>query len=189
MDWNLRYNNNDTPWDRGESTPELRELLKTFPELWTNKRVLVPGCGRAYDAEEIAKVADFVVAADVSEIAIREARERFSAENVEWLVADFFKELERDGEFDIIFEHTFFCAIPPEMREAYAEKMGRLLKPDGLLIGLFYLDDEDEFTGPPWPTRTYDIERYFAERFERVPLEKTISFRPEKTPCVWRRTK
>ncbi|KMT15571.1 hypothetical protein BVRB_3g059210 isoform B [Beta vulgaris subsp. vulgaris] len=59
--------------------------------------------------------------------------------------------------FDLIFDYTFFCAIEPKMRSAWATRMGDLLKPDGELITLMFpIDDHDG--GPPYKTSVVDYE-------------------------------
>lgn len=40
--------------------------------------------------------------------------------------------------FDIIWDYTFLCAMPPEFREKWAKNMRRLIAPDGELVTLIY---------------------------------------------------
>lgn len=59
---------------------------------------------------------------------------------------DFFKHI---GQYDLIIEQTFFCALDPSLRMDYINKMNSLLKDNGKLVGLlfdFRLTDE----GPPF---------------------------------------
>ena len=51
------------------------------------------------------------------------------------ILGDFF---EVDDAFDLIIEQTFFCALNPNLRENYAQKMHQLLKVKGTLAGLFF---------------------------------------------------
>ena len=48
MDWNLRYEEGDTPWDKGGAHPVLADMLSRRP---FSGRVLVPGCGRGHEDE------------------------------------------------------------------------------------------------------------------------------------------
>ncbi len=82
------------------------------------------------------------------------------------VVADFF---EYEGEFDVVMEQTFFCALPPAKREAYVEKMHELIVAGGTLAGLLFDIPLDQ--GPPFGG---DIERYhglFSKHFEIKTME------------------
>ena len=49
-DWEKRYTEKDTPWDKGEPAPGLVDWLKS-QNLDPDIRVLVPGCGCGHDAQ------------------------------------------------------------------------------------------------------------------------------------------
>ena len=55
-----------------------------------------------------------------------------------------------DQTFDFIFDYTFFCAIPPELRPKWGEQMGKLIaSPNGKLLTLmfpYHHDDEEDAT-------------------------------------------
>lgn len=52
--------------------------------------------------------------------------------------------------FDVIFDYTFLCALPPELRPQWAKRMSELLSPHGRLICLeFPLDKAPSSGGPP----------------------------------------
>ncbi|KAJ0036081.1 hypothetical protein Pint_25486 [Pistacia integerrima] len=59
--------------------------------------------------------------------------------------------------FDLIFDYTFFCAIEPEMRSAWAQKISDFLKPDGELITLMF-PISDHVGGPPYKVSVSDYE-------------------------------
>jgi len=54
---------------------------------------------------------------------------------IQVLLGDFFN---HKGEYDLIIEQTFFCALPPTMRQKYVWKMHELLAKDGILAGLLF---------------------------------------------------
>lgn len=54
-----------------------------------------------------------------------------------FLVADAL-EFEAHQEFDLIWDHTFFCAIQPGDRPRWGEQAGRLLKPSGHYAALVF---------------------------------------------------
>lgn len=159
--WNGRYLEGETGWDVGyPSTP-----LKTYIDQLSNKelRILIPGCGSAYEAEYLWKngfrntfVIDFAP----------EALKRFSERVPEFpkaqlIQGDFF---EHEGKYDLVMEQTFFCAISPKLRSKYAESTAKMLKTGGKLAGLLFNDglntDKPPFGGTAEEYRGY-FERYY----------------------------
>ena len=66
--------------------------------------------------------------------------------------------------FDFLFEHTLFCAIQPDEREAYVEAVRANLKPKGRFVAVHYLiPDED---GPPFGTSREEIVERFSSFLE-----------------------
>jgi len=112
----------------------------------------VPGAGRAYDAAALAADGTrSVVAVDVSPTACAEA-ERYLASlplkpEVAVVCGDFFS---LEGDFDLVWDCTFLCALDPSTRETWAAKMNELLKPDGALCTLIFPIGKPPGDGPPW---------------------------------------
>ncbi|XP_020588593.1 probable thiol methyltransferase 2 isoform X1 [Phalaenopsis equestris] len=154
--WEKCWEEGVTPWDLGQTTPIISHLIQTgkLPE----GRILVPGCGTGYDVVAMASSTRFVVGLDVSTTAINKAKELSSslpnARYFTFLEEDFFTWTPPEL-FDVIFDYTFFCAIHPSMRSAWASKVSELLKPNGELITLMYLFDDQE-VGPPYNTSVAD---------------------------------
>ncbi|XP_021289634.1 thiocyanate methyltransferase 1-like [Herrania umbratica] len=94
----------------------------------------------------------YVVGLDISEEAIKKAKQMSStlpnADYFTFIKADFFTWHPTDL-FDLIFDYTFFCAIEPDMRSAWAQQIQNFLKPDGELITLMFPMD-DHAGGPPY---------------------------------------
>ena len=102
----------------------------------------------------------------------------------EVLRQDFFKlEVKHNDSFEIMLEHTFFCAFNPDKRQIYVETAGRILKPEGLLIGLFYETNEEG--GPPFNTQKKDIEKYFSGQFSVESLSKTSHSAEQRKGKEW----
>ena len=74
---------------------------------------------------------------------------------------DFFKHL---GQYDLILEQTFFCAIDPAMRRNYVEQCYSLLKEGGKLTGLLF-NRVFEKDGPPFGGTKMEYEALFEYRF------------------------
>ncbi|KAJ4723902.1 Thiocyanate methyltransferase 1 [Melia azedarach] len=157
--WEKCWEQGLTPWDLGQATPIVVHLHQSgaLPK----GRALVPGCGTGYDVVAMASPDRYVLGLEISDIAIKKAKELSSllpnAKYIGFLKADFFTW--RPAElFDLIFDYTFFCAIEPDMRAAWAQKIKDLLKPDGELITLIF-PISDHIGGPPYKVAVSDYEK------------------------------
>ncbi|KAL5199884.1 hypothetical protein ABZP36_021087 [Zizania latifolia] len=144
--WDKSWEAGITPWDLGKPTPIVEHLVKsgTLPK----GRALVPGCGTGYDVVALASPDRFVVGLDVSSVAVEKAKQWSSSlPNADYFafVADDFFKWKPSEQFDLIFDYTFFCALDPSLRLAWAETVSGLLKPDGELITLIYLVSSESF--------------------------------------------
>lgn len=157
------------------------------------KRVLVPGCGRGYDVVAFAQAgAGAAVGLELSPVAARVARAYVAGElargrgegapplpgSAEIVEGDFFaspppSSALADASFDLGYDLTFLCALHPSMREAWAARWARLLRPGGRLVTSCYpIDDSrDANVGPPWPLEPQLYERLLLGAFEKVYLE------------------
>ena len=79
---------------------------------------------------------------------------------------DFF---EHDGQYDLIVEQTFFCALDPKLREAYAKKMKSLLAPSGKSVGVMF--NRDFEGGPPFGGSAEEYKELFKTYFDNVRIE------------------
>lgn len=155
--WEKSWREGVTPWDLGQPTPILLHLLQTgsLPK----GRVLVPGCGSGHDVISIASPDRYVVGLDISESAIEIATKLSSSSsnaNHTFLKTDFFT-WQPTELFDLVFDYTFFCAIEPDMRSAWASRIQDLLKPNGELITLMF-PISDHVDGPPYKVSVADYE-------------------------------
>ena len=164
-DWNAAYENEDTPWDKGEASPPLREFLS---KRCVEGRVLVPGCGTGHDVRLLAKQGAEVVGMDIAPNALRLA-EQFAKVSSEIYVLGDFLNLPEDhvGIFDFVVEHTCLCALEPDQREDYAAAVVKTLKPGGHLLAVFFREVSNyDGNGPPHPISAEQIEALFGEPFE-----------------------
>ena len=76
------------------------------------------------------------------------SRERTAAAGLtaHFEVGDFLKD-DPPQPFDLIFEHTLFCAIDPADRDEYARAVLRWLRPDGDYLAVNYMIPDRD--GPP----------------------------------------
>ncbi|MCS6794349.1 MAG: TPMT family class I SAM-dependent methyltransferase [Raineya sp.] len=158
--WTQRYQNQQIGWDIGYiSTP-----LQSYFQQLTRKdlRILIPGCGNAYEAEFLVKN-DFqdITLVDISGFLVENLKKRFQAyPQVRIYHSDFFQHV---GEYDLIVEQTFFCAITPDLRALYAQKMYELLAENGKLVGVLF--DREFEQSPPFGGSRAEYINYFQPYF------------------------
>ena len=162
-DWQERYQTEDTPWDKGEPAPGLVDWLKA-QTLDPETRVLVPGCGRGHDASAWAKAGFDTTGMDLAEIALSNAREKYeSLPNLAFFPGNFLDEKPQEP-YDLIFEHTLYCAIDPARREDYAKSLPNWLKPGGYFLAIHFIFPLDE-EGPPFGASKDEIINRFQTNF------------------------
>jgi methyl halide transferase len=163
-DWEQRYQTGDMPWEKGEPSPGIVDFVTNNPDL-KRGTVLVPGCGTGHDACVWAKAGFTVTGLDIAPSAVKLARERTAAANLQatYALGDFLRDKPTE-QFDYIFEHTCFCAIQPAERDLYVQAVQRWLKPGGNYVAVFYMiDDED---GPPFGTNRTELVNRFSPHFD-----------------------
>jgi SAM-dependent methyltransferase len=166
-DWNSAYENEDTPWDKGEAAPPLREFLSTHSVCG---RVLVPGCGLGHDVRLLAEQGAEVIGMDIALGAVRKASTLPKRSTELYVVGDFLNlPSVHYRQFDWLVEHTCLCAIDPAERAAYMQSVALALKPGGSFLAIFYRVVAD-YTGegPPHPISEADIEALFGTEFETL---------------------
>lgn len=170
--WSARYAEQRTGWDIGyPSTP-----LKEYIDQLENKaiKILIPGAGNAYEAEYLHQ-AGFtnVFVLDISRAPLEALQQRvpeFPAAHL--LEGNFFA---HTGQYDLIFEQTFFCSFPPlpTNREQYAEHMAGLLKPGGKLVGLWFdIPLKGDLVKRPFGGTREEYLGYFQKYFEVQVFER-----------------
>jgi SAM-dependent methyltransferase len=165
-DWELAYQQNDTPWDKGAPSPGLVDFLAKEP---ISGRVLVPGCGLGHDVRALAAAADEVLGIDLAPSAVAAAEAQPRVGNERYEAHDLFALPESwQRQFDWVWEHTCFCAIDPAQRAAYVEAVGGALKPGGRLLAMFYLDPghDSPDDGPPFGVSIPELDRLFLPHFD-----------------------
>jgi len=161
--WNNRYESGQTPWDFGGVPAALQEFLKRHPK---GGRVLIPGCGSGYEVEAFARAGYDVIAIDLSPVAVSRARQRVGpALGGRIFEGDFFKANLDPASFDVVYERSFLCALRPELRESYRDRMARVLKPGGALVGFFYYQKTDPEDGPPFGLAWGESDQLLARHF------------------------
>lgn len=160
--WNEKYSVGEPPrWDLGQHHPALEAIL---PQIKINKcRILNLGCGRGHDAAFLARQGHVVTGVDFSEEALSQAKTQYGTlENLKWLKADALSE-RGFSPADIVFEHTLFCAIPPQKRKTLIQQWKRSLDERGHLLGIFFVHPLRG--GPPYGASEWELRELLEKDF------------------------
>ena len=166
--WSALYRRGEDGWEKGLPAPPVLRLANALPR----GKVAVVGCGRGHEAVALARLGWDAVGFDFAPEAVAGARRRAarSGSRVRFERADLFGLPARyPGAFDAVCEHTCFCAIDPSRRRDYVRAVAGILRPGGILFGLFYVHGRPG--GPPFDTDAAEIRRLFCRRFEIRSLE------------------
>jgi hypothetical protein len=160
--WNNRYLQQQTGWDIGiVATP-----LKAYIDQLHNKNlsILIPGCGNAHEAEYLLQQGfsniTLVDIAPAATAAVKEKLEAYINKGLEIITGDFF---DLNTTYDLVLEQTFFCALDPQLRQAYAHQMLKLLSDKGKLVGLFF--NRSFEGGPPFGGSLQEYQQLFEPQF------------------------
>jgi SAM-dependent methyltransferase len=166
----------EVPWDRPAPTALLVEWAGATPT-GAGMRAVVVGCGLGRDAEFVAGLGFATTAFDISETAVRVARERHTGSPVDYRVADL---LDLPGEwrhaFDLVVESNNVQALPRSLRERATAAVGSLVAPGGTLLVLAAAATEWGEDGPPWPLTRAEVSAFGVgglreESVESIPAE------------------
>ncbi len=193
--WEQRFRSGVTPWDAGRAPQALQDFALRYetqhPKRADEKppRILIPGCGSAWDAEFLDQRGWDVCALDFSHAALETAHRALgSGWRGQLLCADFFS-FAAQGPFDVIYERAFLCALPRRLWPGYAPRMAELLRSGGLLAGTFYFDEAPK--GPPFGILQEQLEELLAPDFscqEDHPVEDSLPvFAGRERWQVWQR--
>ncbi len=171
-DWNQRYSGGNVPgWDLGRPSPVVLRLLPSVHH--PPARVLIPGCGLGHDARALDRRGYRVVGMEIAPLAAERARATNGVDVrvMDFLAADFSEQ--GLGVFDMLCEHTLFCAIEPDQRDLYVAAAARALRPGGKLFGAFLDFDNAALKrpGPPYGTSASELLHRFSGSFEVERLE------------------
>jgi SAM-dependent methyltransferase len=160
--WDARYASGETPWDFRGVPGALKAFLKTSRA----GGALIPGCGSAYEVRAFDEAGWNVAAIDFSPIAVERARAELGVLSNSVLQDDFFRHDFGSQRFDLIYERTFLCALPPDLWPAYVKRMKQLLRPSGKLAGIFLYGDQAE--PPPYPLTPAKASELLGKHFSLI---------------------
>ena len=134
--WQQRFQDGNTPWDRGKANPQLATWLESGA--LRPCRILVPGCGSGYEVVALAAAGFEVTALDYAPIAIARTRQQLAAAGRSATLVEVDALTWQPAQpFDAVYEQTCLCALYPDQWRAYADKLHSWLAPGGRLYALF----------------------------------------------------
>jgi hypothetical protein len=160
--WSLRYASGKTPWQLDRVPARLKSFIQSLP---ARRNLLVPGFGQDHRTiEAFSHAGHRVTAIDFSPIAVETTRKALPATTADILLGDFFRSDFDAAPFDLIYERTFLCSLPPSLWKNYAARVAQLLRPNGWLVGFFFYGKESD--PPPYPLTEEKAAEIFGARFE-----------------------
>jgi hypothetical protein len=159
IDWEGRYRDGATAWER----PGLNPAFSGWLESGTLApcRILVPGGGRSAEPLALAEAGFDVTVVDLAETAVAAQRARLERLNVAaHVVQANLLTWDPDAPFDVVYDQTCLCALPPSTWPAYADRLHRWLSGTGRLLILFMQTNTQG--GPPFHCDMGDMRKLFA---------------------------
>ncbi len=175
--WLERWEKKETGFHQEDFNPHLQKFWKEL-RIPQGCEVFVPLCGKSLDLLWLRNAHHRVLGVEISSLAVRSFFEEngmrpahghigkfefCEAEGIGILCGDFFDLEEEDlARVGAVYDRASLIALPPEMRERYAEHLAKIL-PVGtriLLIALEY--DQSEMSGPPFSVSEEEVEALFG---------------------------
>lgn len=174
--WNQRYKTDETGWDLGH----ISQPIKTYIDLLDNKeiKILIPGAGNSYEAEYLWRLGfsnTYII--DIAPSPLVNFKNRLAQFHENQIILGNFFELNLT--FDLIIEQTFFCALSPSLRQAYASKCADLLNKDGKIAGLLF-DFPLTEKGPPFGGSFDEYQNLFHKDFDLKTIERCYNSEPSR---------
>lgn len=184
--WRARWQSNDI----GFHQPHVHELLQEhWPglKLAPGSTVFVPLCGKSLDMVWLAHQGHRVIGAELSELAIDDFFAERGLSPTTTTTGDFVVksadayEIWRGDIFELpseatagvagVYDRAALIALPPSLRQRYAEKLTALL-PSPAPILLITLDYEQaQMSGPPFAVPRQEVQELFAGGYRCAELE------------------
>jgi ubiquinone/menaquinone biosynthesis C-methylase UbiE len=177
-DWNNLYNTQNVktmPWYNENLDSDLEEELER--RKISKGRILDLGTGPATQAIQLVKRGLQVTGSDVSEAAIRRAREFYVHNNndtkISFTVDDILNSKMQDKMFDYVFDRGCFHVLPIEKRPVYVSEINRILDDRGILFLKCFSTKEPRQEGP-YKFSENKIRQLFGNGFVIISVKDTV---------------
>jgi SAM-dependent methyltransferase len=160
--WSSRYREGADAWDLGGPSTPLKEYIDGLTD--KSLKILIPGAGNSHEAEYLWALGftnTHVI--DLAKEPLENLKNRAKGfPESQAIQGDFF---EHKGQYDLVLEQTFFCAISPTLRADYAKQMATIIKPGGKLAGVLFNAPMNE-DHPPFGGTAEEYKTYFDPYFD-----------------------
>jgi len=173
-------------WDKMYKTTDVKEMPWYYERLdsdleaaLSERRIekgkfLDLGTGPGTQAIEMAKRNFYVTGSDLSENAIRKAKE-ISKGTVNFIVDDILNSKIADSSFNYIFDRGCFHVLPPNKRTFYVKEINRILIRDGILF-LKCMGEKERMKEGPYKFSKAQIRDMFEKTFEIQSIKETVYY-------------
>lgn len=164
------------PWDDRAPNPHLLEAWDSLPQSLSKGRALVVGCGLGNDAEQFAAWGFETTAFDISETALRLARQRYPKSKVDYVAANALNPPGKwSAQFDFVFEAYTLQALPADTRAIAAANIAGFVAPGGHLLVVARARDASEPAGEmPWPLTRQEFSAFTGGGLQEMSFEDFI---------------
>lgn len=169
--WKHRFEQRDTPWDRGAPSPQLQAWLASgaLSAATLNGTIAVPGCGSGHEVVALAEHGFRVIGIDYTDtaLALAQARAKNAGVTVELVQADVLRWTPPQP-LAAVYEQTCLCALHPDHWQAYAAQLHAWIRPGGRLFALFMQArregaNDGLVEGPPYHSDINAMRALFSE--------------------------
>ncbi|TWT58042.1 tellurite resistance protein TehB [Thalassoglobus neptunius] len=164
-DWDQKYRSNETPWDSGIPSQELRKVLESAQLQPTTALEL--GCGTGTNAIYLADLGWQVEAVDCSAPALELARRKAEKAGVEvnWILSDVVRFGADRDPVDFVFDRGCYHCCRRVDLEGYLETLEAVTTAGSKMLILCGNANSTEAGGPPRVSKS-EIEKEFSPLFD-----------------------
>jgi ubiquinone/menaquinone biosynthesis C-methylase UbiE len=175
-DWNNLYNTQNVetmPWYNKSLDSDLEEELERGKI--SKGRILDLGTGPATQAIQLTKRGLEVTGSDVSEAAIRRARELYvhKDKEINFTVDNILNSKLPDKMFNYVFDRGCFHVLPIDKRPVYIKEVKRILDDNGRLFLKCFSIKEPRQEGP-YKFSEAEIRQLFGNEFVIISVKDTV---------------
>jgi thiopurine S-methyltransferase len=183
--WHQRWQRKEIGFHLDHPNPRLVQHWDALT-LPPGSRVLVPLCGKSQDLLWLARRGHRVLGVELSPIAVaeffaehgllpqRQSRgpfESLAAGDIELLCGDFLAlDRELTGPVGAVYDRAALVALPPPLRERYAQVLATLLSPGAEMLLVTFDYPQAQMQGPPFAVGPEQVRELYADRFSIDPL-------------------
>jgi len=174
--WNERYRQGYVGWDLGAVSHPMKVIIDRLED--RSIKILVPGAGNGFEVSYLwQRGFSNVHILDWAESPLQQFAERNPEFPEDQMIQKDFFQL--NGQFDLILEQTFFCALNPSLRSSYVSKMYDLLNSGGRIQGVLF-DAPMLIDRPPFGGNEEEYRGLFEPYFEIEYLRRPQRSEPER---------